>query len=272
MPLEDHIGDICRKARLQTRTDMAQCAAAAGLTVEELQAWETEGTISRDVQVAALAELVGLHAKKAVEVANGWVPNKVDLSQWAKLCVITTAEGFEVNSFVAWDPESRQAAVFDTGWFADDIIKLAEVEKLKVEHLMITHMHGDHVAAMGDLRKRWPEIRLHTNNKGAPEKNQVRKGEPVRVGSLKITPRLTPGHAADGVTYVVEGWGDAAPTVAVVGDAIFAGSMGKDFETPALAQEKVRSEILELPEDTLICPGHGPLTTVGEERAHNPFF
>ena len=51
-----------------------------------------------------------------------------------------------------------------------------------------------------------------------------------------------------------------------------AGSMGKDFETPALAQEKVRSEILELPEDTLICPGHGPLTTVGEERAHNPFF
>jgi glyoxylase-like metal-dependent hydrolase (beta-lactamase superfamily II) len=48
--------------------------------------------------------------------------------------------------------------------------------------------------------------------------------------------------------------------------------MGKDFETPALAQEKVRTEILALPEDTLICPGHGPLTTVGEERAHNPFF
>ena len=56
------------------------------------------------------------------------------------------------------------------------------------------------------------------------------------------------------------------------GRCCFRGSMGKDFETPALAQEKVRTEILALPEDTLICPGHGPLTTVGEERAHNPFF
>ena len=48
--------------------------------------------------------------------------------------------------------------------------------------------------------------------------------------------------------------------------------MGKDFETPQLAQAKVQEEILSLPDDTLICPGHGPLTTVGEEKAHNPFF
>ncbi len=272
MPLEDHIGDICRKARLQTKTDLAQCAAVAGLEVEELQAWETEGAIGREVHVAALAELVGLDAGKAMEVANGWVPDEVDLSRWAKLRVITTAEGFEVNSFVVWDPKSRQAAVFDTGWFADDIFELAEIEDLKVEHLLITHMHGDHVAAMRDVRKRWPEIRLHTNNMGAPEKSRLTEGETIKVGTFNITPRLTPGHAADGVTYVVEGWANAAPAVAIVGDAIFAGSMGKDFETPALAQEKVRSEILELPEDTLICPGHGPLTTVGEERAHNPFF
>jgi len=107
---------------------------------------------------------------------------------------------------------------------------------------------------------------------GAPEKSRLTEGETIKVGTFNITPRLTPGHAADGVTYVVEGWANAAPAVAIVGDAIFAGSMGKDFETPALAQEKVRSEILELPEDTLICPGHGPLTTVEKERAHNPFF
>ena len=272
MPLEDHIGDICRKARLQTKTDLAQCAEVAGLAVEELQAWETEGLIDREVNVVALAELVGLDAGKAVKVADGWGPAEVDLSRWADLRLITTAEGFEVNSFVAWDPVTRQATVFDTGWYADDIFALVELEDLKVEHLMITHMHGDHVAAMGDVRKRWPDIRLHTNNEGAPEKSRVQEGGVIEVGTLKITPRLTPGHAADGVTYVVESWANAAPAVAVVGDAVFAGSMGKDFETPALAQEKVRTEILALPEDTLICPGHGPLTTVGEERAHNPFF
>jgi hydroxyacylglutathione hydrolase len=92
------------------------------------------------------------------------------------------------------------------------------------------------------------------------------------VGSLSVNARLTPGHAADGVTYVIEGWADQMPPVAVVGDAIFAGSMGKDFQTPEIAQAKVREEILSLPAATVICPGHGPLTTVGEEQAHNPFF
>jgi glyoxylase-like metal-dependent hydrolase (beta-lactamase superfamily II) len=74
------------------------------------------------------------------------------------------------------------------------------------------------------------------------------------------------------VTYVIEGWPDNAPAVAVVGDAIFAGSMGKDFSTPELAQAKVRDEILSLPGGTLICPGHGPLTTAAEEQSNNPFF
>ena len=82
-----------------------------------------------------------------MEVANGWVPDEVDLSRWAKLRVITTAEGFEVNSFVVWDTKSRQAVVFDTGWFADDIFELAEIEDLKVEHLLITHM----VKVVGEL-------------------------------------------------------------------------------------------------------------------------
>ena len=71
---------------------------------------------------------------------------------------------------------------------------------------------------------------------------------------------------------MVGGWSGDAPAVAVVGDAIFAGSMGKDFNTPELAREKVREEILSLPSETLICPGHGPLTTVGEELENNPFF
>ena len=76
----------------------------------------------------------------------------------------------------------------------------------------------------------------------------------------------------DGVTFVIDGWENNAPAVAIVGDAIFAGSMGKDFNTPQLAKAKVLEEILSLPDDTLICPGHGPLTTVGEEKEYKPFF
>ena len=251
---------------------MAGVASVAGLSEAQLHEWETEGVIDVDVNVEGLASLVGLDVTKAKAIAGGWMPESIDLSQWSELRVVTTAEGFEVNSFVAWDPATHLAAFFDTGWFADDLFQIADENELQVEHLFITHMHGDHIAAMGDVRRRWPEIQLHTDNSGAPQKSQVNIGESVGVGSLSVVARLTPGHAEDGVTFLIDGWENNAPTVAVVGDAIFSGSMGKDFDTPQLAQTKVWEEILSLPPDTLICPGHGPLTTVGEEVAHNPFF
>ena len=103
-------------------------------------------------------------------------------------------------------------------------------------------------------------------------KNRIREDESVKLGCMEVRARFTPGHAVDGVTYVVDLWRGSAPPVAIVGDAIFAGSMGKDFSTPELAQLKVREQILSLPGDTLICPGHGPVTTVSQELEHNPFF
>ena len=140
MPLEDHIGDICRKARLQTQTPIGEAVTLAGLTEAQLQEWETEGVIEGDVEVVALAERLGLDVAKAQAVANGWEPELVDLARWRELRMVTTTEGFAVNSFVAWDPDSRSAAIFDTGWFADDLFQIADENELKVEHLFITHM------------------------------------------------------------------------------------------------------------------------------------
>ena len=272
MSLEDHIGDVCRKARLQTQTPLAEAAALAGLSEAHLEKWETEGGIGMVVNVAALAEGLGLDAAKSLRVAAGWVPASAELGRWHHLRKITTVQGFEVNSYVAWDSATRMAAIFDTGWFAGDLFRIADENELDVRHLFITHMHADHVAAIGDVRARWPEIELHSNNSGAPERNRVVPGEGVIVGGFSVTARLTPGHSEDGVTYIVEGWPDGAPAVAMVGDAIFAGSMGKAFDTPELARAKVRDEVLTLPGATLICPGHGPLTTVAEEQSSNPFF
>ncbi len=67
-------------------------------------------------------------------------------------------------------------------------------------------------------------------------------------------------------------WPEDAPHAAIVGDAIFAGSIGRGHQSWELARQKVREQIFSLPPDTLLCPGHGPLTTVAEEKAHNPFF
>lgn len=272
MPLEDHIGDICRKARIQTNISMEAATAAAEVDENSLHAFETGGIEMSAVNVVKLSVLLGLDEVKAKRIAEGWEPESVDLDRWQELRMVTTVEGFEVNSFLVWDTESKAAALFDTGWFADDIFILIDGHDLELQHLFITHMHGDHVAALGAVRKQHPQVRLHSNSDHAPKGQRVMPGESISVGSLNVDARLTPGHAPDGVTYVIDGWPCGAPKVAVVGDTIFAGSMGKDFNTPQLAQQKIRKEIFTLPVDTLICPGHGPLTTIAEEVENNPFF
>jgi glyoxylase-like metal-dependent hydrolase (beta-lactamase superfamily II) len=87
-----------------------------------------------------------------------------------------------------------------------------------------------------------------------------------------VTYRETPGHSEDSVTYLIGNWQEDAPHIAVVGDALFAGSMGRGNVSWEVARQKVRDQILSLPPETLICPGHGPLTTVAQEKEHNPFF
>jgi len=136
----------------------------------------------------------------------------------------------------------------------------------------VTHSHQDHIAALGDIRARFPTAHLHTGSKNAPPQHRNRANDFVHLGSLRITNRDTPGHAPDGVTYIVGNWPDDAPHVAFVGDAIFAGSMGRGNQSWELARQKVREQILTLPAETLLCPGHGPLTTVAGEKANNPFF
>jgi glyoxylase-like metal-dependent hydrolase (beta-lactamase superfamily II) len=273
MTLEDHLGDIVRKARLMTKVEADAAAQAAGLNADEYAALEDSGQATRPINFKALAALVGLNAAKLEGIANGWLPQATDTSTWRELRQITTDDGgMAVHCYLVWDEVTREAALFDTGWNADVIFKLVDENQLSLKHLFITHTHHDHVAALEKLRERFPKILLHTDAKSAPPQHKNRRNDCIHLGSLRITNRDTPGHAEDGVTYLVGNWPDDAPHVAIVGDAIFAGSMGGAKDHGDLAKQKVREQILAAPTWTLICPGHGPLTTVGQEKNHNPFF
>ena len=72
--------------------------------------------------------------------------------------------------------------------------------------------------------------------------------------------------------YIVGTWPEDAPHVAIVGDTVFAGSLARGKQSLDLLKQKVREQIFSLPPETLLCPAHGPLTTVAEEKAHNPLF
>jgi hydroxyacylglutathione hydrolase len=273
MNLEDHIGDIIRKARAMSGVSVERAAQAAGLQPEELAGIEESGRVTGHPNYTALGELIGLNGEKLARVAAGWLPAKKDLSTWRELRVITTTgDGMAVNCYLIWDEVSREAALFDTGWDAAPIFEEITSNQVQLRHIFLTHTHEDHIAALGSIRERFPKVRVHSSAKSAPVDQRNRANDFIHLGSLRLTNRDTPGHAEDGTTYIVGTWPEDAPHVAIVGDAIFAGSIGRGNQSWDLARQKVREQIFSLPADTLICPGHGPLTTVSEEKAHNPFF
>jgi glyoxylase-like metal-dependent hydrolase (beta-lactamase superfamily II) len=273
MNLEDHLGDIIRKARMMSNVSEASAAGAAGISEAELSALEAAGHPAKKINFAALGKITGLNPQKLEGIANGWVPAKTDLSLWREMRPFTTTgDNFPVNCYLVWDEVTRDAALFDTGLDAQPILDCIAAEQLSLRHIFITHSHYDHVEVLPKFREAFPKARVHSGSKNAPVDQRNKVAEIIHLGGLRVTHRETPGHAADGVTYLVGNWQEDAPSIAIVGDTIFAGSMGNGNGEWDLARQKVREQILSLPTNTLICPGHGPLTTVAEEKEHNPFF
>src|SRR5688572_2304053 len=127
MNLEDHAGDVIRKARMMVKVEPHAAAEAAGLTEAEYASLEDSGQSVKKLDFAALAELVGLNARKLEGFYNGWKPAEKDLSIWRELRWLSTSgEGMTVHAYLVWDEVTREAALFDTGWNADEAFKLIE--------------------------------------------------------------------------------------------------------------------------------------------------
>lgn len=275
MTLEDSVGDIVRKARISAGLEPQAAAALGRVSLAAYQGLESTGALPAELELAALCARLGLSAERLRRIAGGWLPVPAALEQWRELRQIETADpedGMKVNAYLAWDEATRDAALFDTGFDAAPIVELIEANSLALRHIFVTHSHYDHVAALGPLRERYPRARVHSSSRSAPVEQRNRSNDFINLGSLRVTNRETPGHAEDGVTYIVGNWAEDAPHAAMVGDAIFAGSIGGARDQLDLARRQIREQIFSLPAETLICPGHGPMTTVGEERGNNPWF
>jgi glyoxylase-like metal-dependent hydrolase (beta-lactamase superfamily II) len=273
MNLEDHLGDIVRKARVMANVTVEAAANAAGLSASELAGLEETGASGRKPNLAALGPVIGLNPVKLEGIVGGWLPAVPDLSLWRELRVITTGDGGEtVNCYLAWDEVTREAALFDTGFDPEPVFREIQENQLQLRHAFITHGHSDHVACLGAIREKFPKVFLHMDAKDALPQHKNRRNDCVHLGSLRITNRDVPGHADDAVAYLVGNWPEDAPHVAIVGDALFAGSVGRVAGSWEAARARIVQQLLSLPEATLVCPGHGPLTTVAGEKLHNPFF
>jgi glyoxylase-like metal-dependent hydrolase (beta-lactamase superfamily II) len=181
----------------------------------------------------------------------------------------TTYHDMAVNAFLVWDPKSQEAIAFDTGADCRAVLDRVRNEKLTVKLILLTHAHPDHIADLSRLQKETGAPVYISEREPTAGAETISEGHQFNVGDLKVKAFLTWGHSPGGMTFFVTG---LARPIAVVGDSIFAGSMGGGNVSYEDAIKNNVEKILRLPDETIICPGHGPLTTVGQEKRHNPFF
>jgi hydroxyacylglutathione hydrolase len=199
-----------------------------------------------------------------------------------------TVGPFQENCYVIGDGAS--GAIVDPGDEAARIALAVEQTGLEIGQILVTHAHIDHVGAVGALADEYAcPVLMHTEaepmlqqlptqammmglrfGKVPAVDRHIQDGEILEVGSLRLESLYTPGHAPGHLAFYVESEG-----LVLSGDALFAGSVGRTDLFGGDMEVLVRSineRLLTLPDETRVYPGHGPRTTIGDERAYNPFL
>jgi glyoxylase-like metal-dependent hydrolase (beta-lactamase superfamily II) len=266
IPLEDNFDDILNKAQRGLVLADSQLSAKSGVSLPDLK--QLRSGKFDEAMLHKVAPHLELNADALVALGrNRWQPRPVDLE--GLLAVNTPFGDMTVNAYLLWDRVSKEAVIFDTGADCSRLLAFLQNNRLSLKLILLTHTHGDHIFDLDRLQEKTGAPAFVSNREPLQGAESFAEGAIFSVGALKIETRLTWGHSPGGITYLV---GGLAKPVAVAGDALFAGSMGGGNVSYADALRTNREEILTLPEETVICPGHGPLTTVGEEKRHNPFF
>jgi hydroxyacylglutathione hydrolase len=199
---------------------------------------------------------------------------------------------FETNCYVLRNSSrATDCLIIDTGLDAGPLLDFLEVNKLNPAALILTHGHADHIAGVEPLRKKFPAIAVYIHKLDAgmltsaiknlsvlsgtflttkKADNLVEEGDVIDKLQIKLRVIHTPGHTPGGICLYCE-----KENVIFVGDTLFAGSVGRtDFPNGDMQQliSGIKSKLFALPEDTIVYPGHGPETSIGQEKADNPFL
>ena len=198
---------------------------------------------------------------------------------------------FEENTYVVWQPGRQDCLVVDPGLEPDSILAFLRDQSLMPAAILNTHGHADHIAGNAALKEAFPQAPLvigagdapmltdaNLNLSAAfgmpitspPADRTVREGEAFEEAGIRLEVLEIPGHSPGHVVFVHR----STPIIVLGGDVLFRGSIGR-YDLPGgsgpLLLSGIRSKLFTLPADTVIYPGHGPVTTVGHEKRTNPY-
>ncbi len=178
------------------------------------------------------------------------------------------------NCYVVGCEETKEAAVIDPGMDneseAEPILDFIKQNSLRTKYIINTHGHPDHIDGNSIIKKATgAPILIHKNHSTHVHADRkLHDGDVIQVGTLNLVVLHTPGHTPDGISLLVD-------KAVFTGDALFAGSVGRtDFSGGSFQEliNSIKTKLFHLPDSLKVYPGHGPSTTIGDEKRHNPFL
>lgn len=273
IPLEDQFEDVLTKAAVGLGFSKRHLAELSGLPLTTVQGL-FRGQLSRD-SLLTVAPFLGLNPQKLLAMATGQSQPytlPVDtLRQLSTFWKLGHGDGMWVNNYMLIDVQSQSAILFDAGVDATQVLSNLNAYRLNLAAIFITHTHRDHVEALPEIvsATECPFIFSPSGEPLISNATGIRAGDTHQIGNWSICAVASAGHSPDGLSYIVEG---AGQPLVFVGDALFALSMGGARKAYTRARTEVRKNILSLAPESILCPGHGPISTIQHELTYNPFF
>ncbi len=274
LPLEDELGDVLEKALRRAGLTAEALAARTGIALGRIcDAVDYRSDLGCD-ELRRIAGVLGLNEVGLCALGSGQYPKpEID---GLPFCVwpLRMPHGIGVaNAYLVGECGSSHALLFDTGAGIEALNAVWPPVIRVLDAVFLTHVEPEHAGGLCDVVARFGAPAAYIpQGASAPCGQPLGEGATRRFGSLEVTAFATPGHAAAHNCYLVRA--PAAPhgsALLVSGDLVFAGSVGGAFFSPAELERNLQRMLHAVPPCTVIAPGHGPLTTVGNELRFNPF-
>jgi len=273
-PLEDELGDVLEKASRHAGLSYEQMAEAAGVDMSRIKDALDYRSELNQAELTRLARVLKLNEVGLAALAQGLYPQAEAGALPFSLYPLQMPFGIGVANAYLATAGGNQAVLFDTGASHAELHRAWPRQIDQLAAVFVTHYEAEHIGGLevvlsetglpsfyGPPNGRW------TNCAGLVE------GQAVEVAGLRITTFQTPGHAAEHNCYgIARASHRGPPAVLISGDLIFAGSLGGGYFCCQRQMKHARRVLEQLPNPTVIAPGHGPLTTAGIERRFNPFL